>query len=113
MRAVDGEEFALEGHTLSGQQQPDQAQRLLQHRGSPPGGDLEQPPLGRAGGPQAEHRQHPPGRQPGQRRQVLGHQHRMTPGQHRNTSADLQPRGARQRVRHTGERLDKGTKHHL
>jgi len=95
------------------QQQPDQPQRLLEHRGAPPGGDLEQSPLAGPGGLQAEHRQHPSGRQPSQRCQVLGHQHRMAAGQHRNTGPDLQPCGTRQRVRHASERLNKRAKHHL
>ena len=55
---------------------------------------------------QPEDRQHPPGREGRERGQLLGHEHRMPAGQHRDSGADLEAAGLRQRVGHADQRLD-------
>ena len=103
---LHGEEGPVEGHHVGRQHQPQQLERLVEHRAALPGRHREQRPLAGHGRLQAEHRQHPARRQSRERGELLRDQHRMTPGQHRDPAPDLEARGLGERERHPGERVD-------
>ncbi len=86
-RAVDGEELAVEGDVLGGQQQAQEGERFVEDRGALLGGYGEQGAFGGEGGLEAEDRQHPGRGEPGQASQLLGDQHRVPAGQHRDPAA--------------------------
>jgi hypothetical protein len=112
-RAFHREERPVERHVLSRQHQPQQRQRLVEHRAPLPGRHREQRTLGGEGGLQTEHRQQPAGRQSRERGELLGDQDGMASGQHRDPAASLETRGLRQRERDPGERIDRRSVHVL
>ena len=104
--AFDGEELAVEGDALGGQQQAEEGERFVEDGGALFVGYGEEGAFGGLGGLEAEHRQHPGRGEPGQAGQLLGDQHRMPAGQHRDPAARLEPPGPGEGERHPGERLD-------
>ncbi|MGD0561196.1 MAG: CATRA conflict system CASPASE/TPR repeat-associated protein [Streptosporangiaceae bacterium] len=112
-RALHREERAVERHDVGREHQPQQGQRLVEHRAALPGRYRKQRALGGDGWLQAEHRQHPAGREARERGELLGDQHGMASGQYRDSATRLQVGGLRQRERHAGERLDRGPVHVL
>ncbi len=101
-----GEELAVEGDALGGQQQAEEGERFVEDRGALLAGYGEQGAFGGLGGLEAEYRQHPGRGEPGQAGQLLGDQYRVPAGQHRDSAARLEPPGPREGERHAGERLD-------
>ena len=111
--AIDGEELALERDALLAEQQPDQRQGFVEHRGPAAGRHRERGQFRGPGRFEAEDRQHPPGGQASQGGELLGHQDRVAPGQHRHPRAHLQPGRPGQRVGHADERVNQGPVDHL
>ena len=103
----------VEGHAVLPQQQPQQRQRLIEHRAAPSRRHREHGQFAGPGGAQAETGRIRPGASPASDASCLATSTGMPPRQHRQARADLQPGRPGRGIRHPDEGLNERAEHHL